>query len=408
MKPSTANDNVDTSYKCLKWLNSLQINLIRIINNAINQKSYTLGNDFELDDALITAQQHNTVNMLFYGLKNSNYSEYANEVFSTVYSNILQDEFQRNEIKKICDEFNKNNIDFSTLKGVNLKKLYPSTDMREMGDADILIRSEQYEQIKQIMKRLGFVFIKEEAHDFAWQNSKLYIELHKSLFDDYRDIYSEVTANYKNSWSLMHPTGNGSEYTFSPEDEFIYLFAHFTKHYKLSGIGIRHLTDLWVFHRANPDIDMQYVKEHLRQMNLLEFFENVWNTALCWFDGKEFDEMSEYISNEILSGGSFGTLENQVLSDFIAKEETGTGFSLKFKRNLKYIFLPYKAMAVKYPILNKIPIALPITWVLRLIDIAVNKRQTLSKYIEEEKFISCDKIAKRKKSLKYVGLKCKN
>ena len=233
----------------------------------------------------------------------------------------------------------------------------------------------------------------------------MYVELHKSLFGEYRDVYPEVDEHYKNSWSLMHPTGNGSEYTFSPEDEFIYLFAHFTKHYKLSGIGIRHLTDLWVFHRANPDIDMQYVKEHLRQMNLLEFFENVWNTALCWFDGKEFDEMSEYISNEMLSGGSFGTLENQVLSDFIAKEETGTGFSLKFKRNLKYIFLPYKAMAVKYPILNKIPIALPITWVLRLIDIAVNKRQTLTKYIEEEKFISSDKITKRKKSLEYVGLK---
>ena len=363
----------------------------------------------DFSTTLNLAVSHNTVNMLYYGLKNSEtQSAEADSIFALVYQNILIDEAQKREIAKISDAFQKNGIDYALLKGSRLKYLYPSTDMRSMGDADILIKTEQYEKIREIMLALGYCEKGEGAHDFAWICDNLYVELHKSLFGEYRDVYPEVDEHYKNSWSLMHPTGNGSEYAFSPEDEFIYLFAHFTKHYKLSGIGIRHLTDLWVFHRANPDIDMQYVKEHLRQMNLLEFFENVWNTALCWFDGKEFDEMSEYISNEILSGGSFGTLENQVLSDFIAKEETGTGFSLKFKRNLKYIFLPYKAMEVKYPILNKIPIALPITWVLRLIDIAVNKRNTLDKYIEEEKFISGDKIAKRKKSLKYVGLKCKN
>lgn len=363
----------------------------------------------DFSTTLNLAVSQNTVNMLYYGLKNSEtQSAEADSIFALVYQNILIDEAQKREIAKISDAFQKNGIDYALLKGSRLKYLYPSTDMRSMGDADILIKTEQYEKIREIMLALGYCEKGEGAHDFAWICDNLYVELHKSLFGEYRDVYPEVDEHYKNSWSLMHPTGNGSEYTFSPEDEFIYLFAHFTKHYKLSGIGIRHLTDLWVFHRANPDIDMQYVKEHLRQMNLLEFFENVWNTALCWFDGKEFDEMSEYISNEILSGGSFGTLENQVLSDFIAKEETGTGFSLKFKRNLKYIFLPYKAMAVKYPILNKIPIALPITWVLRLIDIAVNKRQTLSKYIEEEKFISSDKITKRKKSLEYVGLKHTN
>lgn len=382
---------------------------IAITQCAIINDTGKLSKDFDFNAVLELMGNHGTINMLYYGLKNSEtQSAEADSIFALVYQNILIDEAQNREIAKISDAFQKNGIDYALLKGSRLKYLYPSTDMRSMGDADILIKTEQYEKIREIMLALGYCEKGEGAHDFAWICDNLYVELHKSLFGEYRDVYPEVDEHYKNSWSLMHPTGNGSEYAFSPEDEFIYLFAHFTKHYKLSGIGIRHLTDLWVFHRANPDIDMQYVKEHLRQMNLLEFFENVWNTALCWFDGKEFDEMSEYISNEILSGGSFGTLENQVLSDFIAKEETGTGFSLKFKRNLKYIFLPYKAMAVKYPILNKIPIALPITWVLRLIDIAVNKRQTLSKYIEEEKFISGDKIAKRKKSLKYVGLKCKN
>lgn len=384
----------------------LYYSIIKTTCSAVNTTSYLSNEGFEFDDALKLVTAHNTINMLYYGLKNSEtQSAEADSIFALVYQNILIDEAQKREIAKISDAFQKNGIDFALLKGSRLKYLYPSTDMRSMGDADILIKTEQYGKIREIMLSLGYCEKGEGAHDFAWIGDNLYVELHKSLFGEYRDVYPEVDEHYKNSWSLMHPTGNGSEYAFSPEDEFIYLFAHFTKHYKLSGIGIRHLTDLWVFHRANPDMDMQYVKEHLRQMNLLDFFENVWNTALCWFDGKEFDELSEYISNEILSGGSFGTLENQVLSDFIAKNETGTGPSLKFKRNLKYIFLPYKAMAVKYPILNKIPIALPITWVLRLIDIAVNKRQTLTKYIEEEKFISSDKITKRKKSLEYVGLK---
>ena len=42
------------------------------------------------------------------------------------------------------------------LKGALLREMYPEADMRLMGDVDILIKSEQYDGIRQIMLDLGF------------------------------------------------------------------------------------------------------------------------------------------------------------------------------------------------------------------------------------------------------------
>ena len=39
---------------------------------------------------------------------------------------------------------------------------------------------------------------------------------------------------------------NGFCYAMSERDEFMFVFSHFVKHYRDSGIGCRHVTDLWV------------------------------------------------------------------------------------------------------------------------------------------------------------------
>ena len=67
------------------------------------------------------------------------------------------------------------------LKGCNLKRLYPQPELRLMADADILIRMEQYDQIKSVMQSLGFACERESDHEFIWRTKGLYLELHKRL-----------------------------------------------------------------------------------------------------------------------------------------------------------------------------------------------------------------------------------
>ena len=38
-----------------------------------------------------------------------------------------------------------------------MKALYPAPELRVMGDADVLIRLEQYEKIVPLMEKMGFV-----------------------------------------------------------------------------------------------------------------------------------------------------------------------------------------------------------------------------------------------------------
>ena len=57
----------------------------------------------------------------------------------------------------------------------------------------------------------------------------------------------------------------------TPEDEFIYLFTHFAKHYRDGGIGCRYVVDLWVFLRNNPTMDPEKIKRELDKLQLREF-----------------------------------------------------------------------------------------------------------------------------------------
>ena len=75
-----------------------------------------------------------------------------------------------------------------------MKDIYPKQEMRSMGDADILIRAEQYDKIVPILKNNGFTFVKESSNELCWEKLPFYIELHRYLVSpshkDYFKVYS--------------------------------------------------------------------------------------------------------------------------------------------------------------------------------------------------------------------------
>ena len=79
----------------------------------------------------------------------------AREKFGTLKAVIavgmMKSEKQLEAVNKIYAAFDKNGIDYLPLKGCNMKYLYPKPELRSMGDADILIREEQYKSIKDIV-----------------------------------------------------------------------------------------------------------------------------------------------------------------------------------------------------------------------------------------------------------------
>ena len=170
-------------------------------------------------------------------------------------------------LDKVFAAFDEHHIDYLPLKGVLLKHIYPKAEMRSMGDADVLIRVDQYDRIKPLMPPLGFAEVTESDHELIWQSEVLHLELHKRLVPSYHEA---EFAYFGDGWDRAVKL-QGCRYDMKPEDEYVFLFAHFAKHYVDGGIGIRHALDLWVYRRTNPDLDNAYIQTELKKLKLERF-----------------------------------------------------------------------------------------------------------------------------------------
>src|SRR5690554_3068078 len=67
---------------------------------------------------------------------------------------IVMDIKQNFYIEKIRNELNHKDISFVFLKGSHLKLIYPKSYMRAMGDIDIIVKDEDFEEVTNFLKTL--------------------------------------------------------------------------------------------------------------------------------------------------------------------------------------------------------------------------------------------------------------
>ena len=260
------------------------------------------------------------------------------------------------QIDRVFDAFDRNGIDYMPLKGCNMKQRYPAPELRMMGDADILIRMDQYDAIRPLMEELGFRETKTTDHELIWQSKALFLELHKRVIPSYN---LDMKDYFGDGWELAKLC-HGNRWDMTPEDEWIYLFTHFAKHYRDGGIGCRHMVDLWVYLRTAGNMDEGYVEGELEKLQLLAFYRNIRRLIGVWFDGAPEDEMSEYLTEFIFSSGSWGQMETKILSRTLRDSKRSVlGFSgrLIYIRNI--LFPGVEVLKGKYTLLKKAPWALP-------------------------------------------------
>ncbi len=294
-----------------------------------------------------------------------------------------------------------NNIDFFPFKGAILQYMYPKPAMRFMGDIDILIKTKQYKTIKQVMRNAGYDFDHESDHEYVWNKKNvLRIEFHKRLIPSYNKDYF---AYYGDGWQLIKREGD--EYKMSDEDFFVYIFTHLAKHYRRSGIGLKHFIDIWVYLHSKPELNEKYIEGELVKLQLFEFYKNVRYTLQVWFDGAEETEASELITNRVFSCGVYGSNENGIFSAAVSKAaETSGEHNYRAVRLLHAVFLPYKTMCRKYTFLKKIPVLLPVMWCVRIVTVLVFRRENIKKVNAEIRMLTDDNVNEYHNALKKVGI----
>lgn len=382
-------------------MDSKQRGVIDIVYSALTGEKISLPEDFDFSKGVKTARRHKIEVMFYYGALNCGFGQdepLMQDLFMLVCVNIAANAQQIYSIKEIFSAFDEQEIDYLPLKGVLLKNIYPKPEMRSMGDADILIKTEQYDNIRPIMLKLGYKEVIESDHELIWNKNNINIELHKRLIPSYnKDYYSY----FGDGWSLAK-LKNGTSYSMTDEDQLIYLFTHFAKHYRDAGIGIKHMTDLWVYRKSKPLLDEKYIKKELTALQLYGFYVNIINTLSVWFDGREGDEKTDFITDVIFNSGVYGTRDKHAISDAVKISKSTN--KVKTRKFFKLIFPAYQGMCIKYPFLKKAPFLLPIMWIYRILMTILFKGDRIKAQAQAIDQMSAENINNYQQNLNYVGI----
>lgn len=381
---------------------TLKKTVIALIKSALCGAKVPLPADPDLEEVYQFSLRQNLIPLVYYGLVQSDFPKEnpaLQKFFFTTCQFMAVSEQQDQQMEKIFSAFEEKKIDFLPLKGARLRSLYPKGEMRAMSDIDILIREEQYPKIQAMMENLGFSFEKESDHEYVWTFGKTYIELHKYLIPSYNKDYY---AYFGSGWDRAKKTEGKSRYEMTVEDELVYLFTHFTKHYRDTGIGIRHLLDIKQFLQLKQP-DEIYLKKQLKKLKLWEFFSHTKNLISYWFEEGEPDPAVLQMEKVLFSGGAFGTEEGRRLSAALKEELSGERSSRK-KLFFSRLFLSYPRMCLLFPVLKKAPILLPVFWIWRILSAALLKKGTLSRQYHIVSILSEENIKEYDKNLSLVGL----
>jgi len=385
-------------------MDALQKGILTLVRSALTGQALELPEDFRIEDAAKELKRHQLMGLGYEGAVLCGIPKtegVMQELFTICYRQLLHSERQLRALNKLYAAFEENGIDYMPVKGCNLKYLYPRPELRAMGDADILFRKQDAEQVSEVMTALGYeeTAFGEGVH--VWNSAVLLVELHEYLMSErYMDFYRYFADSWKRAQHRR-----GSRYAMRPEDEFIFTFVHYAKHYRGGGIGLRQPIDLWVWQRAYPEMDLAYIRQELAGLKLLEFFENTMQMLRMWMEEGPENEKLQVMTDYIFLSGSWGLLENRYTAIGVQYEKRAGSKVAGYCRFLvRTLFPSVDVMSNRYPVLKKVPWLVPVMWLVRWGRLLFFQRYKIRAAQKSIIRTNNGKQDSFEKSLAYVGL----
>ena len=291
--------------------------------------------------------------------------EWKNTMRYRVMMSISRTVSQVNEIKDMRRRFEEREIINQPMKGAWMKFIYPSPEMREMSDIDVLIGQDCMDKAATELQDMGYSLVKAiKHHDIYTKKPFMTIEAHRAMYDKTVDTKQ---YNYFSDFSKAQPVENSNyTYNFNDNDFYIYMIAHMAKHFYTMGCGIRNLLDIYVYLKAKGQmLDREYLDVEFNKLGLKAFVEQMEELAFVWMDGKPCSELQQHIFDYMLDGGIYGKDENGIWNKFAEEKIKGKEVS-RFKLKVWYYFPPISYMSEYYPILEEHPYLYPAVWIVRV------------------------------------------
>lgn len=332
--------------------------LLQIIRNYIKNENIPINDKVDETKLYKVANLHSVSHFLQSWANDNATKELKDKVNMDFNGQILKDTNQGIEFENLLNKLEEENVKTLVFKGFLTKSLYPQSYMRKMCDIDILVEKQNIKKAGNIIKKQGFEELDDrEKHKCFVKQILIIIELHREMLNQgdigykYFKNILEKAVNYKDYKNI---------YQMDLEDNYIFSIVHLIEHFKLFGINIRDVLDVYLFNEKNQDL-MNYEKldKVFEELGIKEFEKQIREIAYKWFDGNQIIKKEEFseVEKYIISGPSYN--KGVIYSSIENKNDKNVVFRL--------FFPTLHVMQNQYHILGKAPFLLPFMWIYRLI-----------------------------------------
>ena len=194
-------------------------------------------------------------------------------------SNVLMHSMANSAIQFVVAALKNAGIECVLLKGQGLAANYSHPDVRECGDIDLYVGTENYLRSYEVLKDLvaeidDSSVLEGEGKHYHALYSGISIEVHKfsevmpsSSLDRVYQVYALEGLSQK-----LVEVDFGETKVLTPADNFnaFYVFSHLWNHFLSIGVGFRQLCD-WtmLLHARGENVDKEYLRQILSELKLM-------------------------------------------------------------------------------------------------------------------------------------------
>lgn len=343
-----------------------------------------------LEQVLKLAQCHHVLPMIYEAIHSCPAAtlipEGIQQCRKATFQLVMEQTVKTQEFLELYSHLNQKGIAPLVVKGIICRNLYPQPDGRHSGDEDVFCGERQFTACHKELVRFGMEPCSSTLDSYEVPYRKedglLYIELHKTLFAQDSDIFSDCNRSFEGSFE--HPAQVMIQgvpvWTLCPSEHLLYLILHAYKHFLHSGFGIRQVCDMVLFANAyGQQIDWHYVQKKCKGLRAERFAAAIFAMGEKYLtfspeqahyprSWRELKADPDPLLEDLLRGGIYGTADpNRVHSCGMTLNAVKADKAGRQGGNILHtIFPPVQLLQTRFPWLHRHPRLLPVAWFLRL------------------------------------------
>lgn len=208
-------------------------------------------------------------------------------------------------ITKLIEKLRREDVYTLLLKGQGVAQCYERPLWRACGDVDLLLSDNNYKKAKEVLtpfassiepesiygKHLGLTIDSWAVELHGTQHTELSSRIDKIIDEVQNDV---LCGGNVRTWNNKGTT----IFLASPDNDVIFIFTHYLKHFYKGGLGLRQICD-WcrILYHFRSELDLRLLESRLNRMSLMSEWK-AFATLAVEYLGMPVDAMPFYDSDK--------------------------------------------------------------------------------------------------------------